>query len=150
MIKCNKLAKMSGKQTSSESCFAKEKGEGPMRQKKSLRLLRKRKLHVGRLTTVFKLADIVAELELWGRRVDNCWRLNLRKTLILLSLYTVVYAIRRCMWCTLLSIIIKITLFNRAASFHALTKSLASFKPLTCSHAQCPFCFIVKKIVNNP
>ena len=45
-----------------------------LRQKKSLRLLRKRKLHVGRLTNVFKLAETMAELELWGRRVDNCWR----------------------------------------------------------------------------
>ena len=47
------LAKMSAKQTSSESYF------------------------VGRLTTVFQLADAVAELELWGRRVDNCWRLQM-------------------------------------------------------------------------
>ena len=44
---------MSGKQTSSESYF------------------------VGRLTTVFQLADAVAELELWGRRVGNCWRLHM-------------------------------------------------------------------------
>ena len=48
-----------------------------LRQKKSLRLLRKRKLHVGRLTNVFKLAETMAELELWGRRVDNCWRLQM-------------------------------------------------------------------------
>ena len=41
-----------------------------MRQKKSLRLLRKRKLHVGRWTSVFKLAYTVAELQLWGRRVQ--------------------------------------------------------------------------------
>ena len=49
-----------------EKLLCKEKRKSPvMRQRR------------GRWTTVFKSADKEAELQLRGRRVDNCWRLQM-------------------------------------------------------------------------